>query len=132
LQKPEAGAVEGWLELVGLRGLGGRYPHELSGGQQQRAALARAMAPQPQALLMDEPFASVDIVLRRKLRRECRDLLRGRGATVLLVTHDPEEAMDVADHIAVMEAGRIVQSGTPQELRSAPASGAVAAFFDDI
>ena len=131
LPKSDQDAVEGWLDLVGLPGLGGRYPHELSGGQQQRAALARAMAPRPQALLMDEPFASVDIVRRRKLRRECRDLLRERGATVLLVTHDPEEAIDIADQIAVMDAGRILQIGTPQELRDAPASDAVAAFFDE-
>jgi len=132
LPKSEQSAVEGWLELVGLPGLGGRYPHELSGGQQQRAALARAMAPGPQALLMDEPFASVDIVRRRKLRRECRELLRKRGATVLLVTHDPEEALDIADKIAVMDAGMILQFGTPEELRTAPASDDVAAFFDDI
>ncbi|MGB3471282.1 MAG: ABC transporter ATP-binding protein [Erythrobacter sp.] len=121
--------IEPWLERVGLSGLGGRYPHELSGGQQQRAALARAMAPQPQVLLMDEPFASVDIVLRRRLRRECRILLRERGATTVLVTHDPDEALDVADRIAVMEAGRIVQIGTPQELYDAPAAPSVGAIF---
>ena len=121
--------AEGWLEQVGLGGLGGRFPHELSGGQQQRAALARAMAPGPQVLLMDEPFASVDIVLRRKLRRDCRLLLRSRGATTVLVTHDPSEALDIGDRIAVMEAGRIVQFATPQELHDAPANAAVGAMF---
>ena len=126
---PRGSEVESWLEQVGLGGLGGRYPHELSGGQQQRAALARAMAPDPQVLLMDEPFASVDIVLRRRLRRDCRRLLRERGATVVLVTHDPEEALDIADRIAVMEAGRIVQFGTPQELHDSPAAASVGAIF---
>jgi len=126
---PRASEVESWLEQVGLGGLGQRYPHELSGGQQQRAALARAMAPNPQVLLMDEPFASVDIVLRRRLRRDCRRLLRERGATVVLVTHDPEEALDIGDRIAVMEAGRIVQFGTPQELHDSPRATSVGAIF---
>jgi len=121
--------VQGWLDSVGLAGMGARYPHELSGGQQQRAALARAMAPRPQVLLMDEPFASVDIVLRRKLRRDCRILLREAEATVVLVTHDPAEALDIADHIAVMEAGRIVQFGTPHDLHHAPQTAAVGAIF---
>jgi iron(III) transport system ATP-binding protein len=129
LPKARAGEAEGWLAKVGLAGMGGRYPHELSGGQQQRAALARAMAPEPRVLLMDEPFASVDIVLRRSLRRECRILLREAGATVVLVTHDPAEALDIADRIAVMEGGRIVQFGTPPELHDAPATAAVGAIF---
>lgn len=129
LPKGRHSQIEGWLARVGLGGLGARYPHELSGGQQQRAALARAMAPEPHVLLMDEPFASVDIVLRRSLRRECRILLRERGTTTILVTHDPDEALDIADRIAVMEAGRIVQFGTPQELYSAPATPAVGAMF---
>ena len=131
LPRARHGEVAGWLEQVGLAGLGERYPHELSGGQQQRAALARAMAPGPQVLLMDEPFASVDIVLRRKLRRDCRMLLRARGATTLLVTHDPAEALDIADHIAVMEQGRIVQFGSPAQLHDDPASAAVGAMFSD-
>jgi iron(III) transport system ATP-binding protein len=129
LARARAGEIDGWLEQVGLAGMGGRYPHELSGGQQQRAALARAMAPGPRVLLMDEPFASVDIVLRRRLRRDCRILLREAGATVLMVTHDPAEALDIADRIAVMETGRIVQFGTPHELHHAPASAAVGAIF---
>jgi iron(III) transport system ATP-binding protein len=129
LPKARAGEADTWLARVGLAGMGGRYPHELSGGQQQRAALARAMAPGPQVLLMDEPFASVDIVLRRSLRRDCRILLREAGATVVLVTHDPAEALDIADRIAVMEGGRIVQFGTPPELHDAPATAAVGAIF---
>jgi iron(III) transport system ATP-binding protein len=123
------GEIGGWLERVGLGGLGARYPHELSGGQQQRAALARAMAPGPAVLLMDEPFASVDIVLRRSLRRDCRMLLRERGATTIIVTHDPAEALDIGDRIAVMEAGRIVQFGSPEELHEAPAAASVGAMF---
>ncbi len=125
----EKASVEAWLEQVGLAGLGERFPHQLSGGQQQRAALARAMAAEPEVLLMDEPFASVDVVLRRNLRRECRAVLRARGATVLMVTHDPEEALDIGDRIAVMEAGRIVQIGTPQELYDSPASARVGSIF---
>ncbi len=121
--------VESWLDQVGLAGLGARFPHELSGGQQQRAALARAMAAGPQVLLMDEPFASVDIVLRRRLRRDCRMLLREQGTTTILVTHDPEEALDIGDRIAVMDAGRIVQFGTPDELHDSPAAASVGAIF---
>ncbi len=129
LAPAERGLVGGWLQQVGLTGLGERYPHELSGGQQQRAALARAMAPGPGVLLMDEPFASVDIVLRRRLRRDCRMLLRERGATTVLVTHDPEEALDIGDRIAVMEAGRIVQFGTPEDLHERPVAASVGAIF---
>ncbi|MCK0127686.1 ABC transporter ATP-binding protein [Erythrobacter sp. F6033] len=125
----DQGAVSKWLDHVGLANLGERYPHELSGGQQQRAALARAMAPGPQVLLMDEPFASVDIVLRRRLRRDCRLLLKEQGATTILVTHDPSEALDVADRIAVMEGGRIIQFGTPKELHDTPQAASVGAIF---
>lgn len=129
LPKALHGEADSWLAKVGLAGMGARYPHELSGGQQQRAALARAMAPEPRVLLMDEPFASVDIVLRRRLRRDCRILLREAGATVVLVTHDPAEALDIGDRIAVMEAGRIVQFGTPHDLHHSPATAAVGAIF---
>jgi len=125
----DTGTIDAWLERVGLTALGARFPHELSGGQQQRAALARAMAPAPRVLLMDEPFASVDIVLRRRLRRDCRRLLREAGTTTILVTHDPEEALDIADHIAVMEEGRIIQFGTPEDLHERPAAPSVGAIF---
>jgi len=129
LPKSRRAEADSWLAKVGLAGMGARYPHELSGGQQQRAALARAMAPEPRVLLMDEPFASVDIVLRRALRRECRIMLREAGATVVLVTHDPAEALDIADRIAVMEGGQIVQFGSPEELHHAPATASVGAIF---
>ena len=124
-------AADNWLRQIGLDGLGGRYPDSLSGGQQQRVALARAMAPEPKVLLLDEPFASVDIVLRRSLRRECRRLLKSRGATAILVTHDPEEARDIGDTIAVMDKGEIVQMGSAGELYDAPASAMVGKLFAD-
>ena len=123
--------AEQWLEMIGLQGLSARYPAQLSGGQQQRVALARAMAAQPAVLLLDEPFASIDVVLRRSLRRECRTLLKARGATAIMVTHDPEEAIDIGDRIAVMEDGAIVQADTPQALFDSPASLSVAAMFGD-
>ena len=129
LRRPNAGDIDVLLDQVGLTGLGARYPHELSGGQQQRASLARALAQQPAVMLMDEPFANVDIVLRRSLRRECRMLLRERGATSLIVTHDPEEALDIADKIAVMQGGRIIQTGTPHSLYEDPVSPAIGAIF---
>ena len=129
LARADQSRASDWLERVGLAGYENRFPHEISGGQQQRAALARAMAPEPQVLLMDEPFASVDIVFRRRLRRDCRRLLKERGTTTVLVTHDPDEAIDIADRIAVMEGGRIVQVGSPADLRERPARASVGAIF---
>lgn len=123
--------AEKWLERIGLEGIGARFPASLSGGQQQRVALARAMAPNPEVLLLDEPFASIDVVLRRGLRRECRRLLKERHATAIMVTHDPQEAIDVGDRIAVMEAGEIVQFGSPSDLYHAPANAQIGAVFDD-
>jgi iron(III) transport system ATP-binding protein len=117
------------LEAAGLQGLEKRYPHTLSGGQQQRVALARALAPQPAVMLMDEPFASVDALLARRLREEARATLRASRATTLLVTHDPEDALALADRIAVIVEGRIVQVGTPEELWSHPAHPFVAEVF---
>jgi iron(III) transport system ATP-binding protein len=109
------------LALVDLCGLGGRYPHELSGGQQQRVALARALGPAPSAVLLDEPWSNVDPHLRGPLRDEVVGLLRRLGVTVVLVTHDREEAFSVADRIALMRDGRVVQEGRPEELYYAPA-----------
>ena len=114
------------LEQIGLEGFEARYPHTLSGGQQQRVALARALAPQPDVLLMDEPFANIDIILRRRLREQTRRILRDRNCTTILVTHDPEEAMEVSDNIAVMERGKIAAHGTAKALYRNPRSRNVA------
>jgi iron(III) transport system ATP-binding protein len=116
------------LALVGLCGLGDRYPHELSGGQQQRVALARALAPAPEVVLLDEPWSNVDPHLRETLRAEVTAILRPLGVTVVLVTHDREEAFSVADRIALVRDGAVVQEGTPEELYYAPADRWAAAF----
>ncbi len=109
-----------------------KYPHELSGGQQQRVALARARAPRPRLLLLDEPFSGLDTSLRGKLRRETRDILKDRGVTAIMVTHDPEEAMLMADRIVLMRDGRVVQIGTPEELYTNPVDAFTAEFFCDV
>lgn len=119
------------LAAVGLAGFEDRYPHTLSGGQQQRVALARALAPSPAAMLLDEPFASVDVTRRRALREEARRALKAAGVITLVVTHDPVEAMEIADRIAVMEGGRIAQCATPEELYARPASALVASLFGE-
>jgi iron(III) transport system ATP-binding protein len=119
------------LETVGLGGLGGRTPDQLSGGQQQRVALARALAPEPEIILLDEPFSNLDAELRASVREEVRHILRGAGATAVLVTHDQEEALSIADRVAVLLAGRIVQAGPPEELYHRPASRAIADFIGD-
>ncbi|GIV84902.1 MAG: iron(III) ABC transporter ATP-binding protein [Candidatus Roseilinea sp.] len=119
------------LDQVQLSGLAQRYPHELSGGQQQRVALARALAPQPQLLLLDEPFSNLDHALRVALREEVRGVLKRSGVAALFVTHDREEALSLADALAVMQHGRIVQMGTPRELYAYPASPFVARFLGE-
>jgi iron(III) transport system ATP-binding protein len=116
------------LELVGIPQLARRYPHQLSGGQQQRVALARALAIDPQVVLLDEPFSSLDVQLRAGLREEVRGILARAGATTLLVTHNQDEALSVADSVAVLRDGRIAQHATPQELYCAPADRALASF----
>jgi iron(III) transport system ATP-binding protein len=116
------------LCLVGLDGLGRRFPHELSGGQQQRVALARALAPSPSIVLLDEPWSNIDPLLRGTMRDELAEILRGIGVTVVLVTHDREEAFSLADRIALMRDGRIVQEGSPEELYLAPADRWTAEF----
>ncbi|QFQ88465.1 ATP-binding cassette domain-containing protein [Paracoccus kondratievae] len=120
------------LERVGLSGYATKYPHELSGGEQQRVALIRALAPRPCLMLMDEPFCSLDNRLRDGVRDAALDLLRETGTTVLMVTHDPEEAMLMGHRIAVMREGRLVQEGPPQDLYDRPADRGVAAFFSDL
>jgi iron(III) transport system ATP-binding protein len=125
-ERPER--VRKLLSLVGLDGLEHRYPHELSGGQQQRVALARALAPAPAVVLLDEPWSNIDPLLRGSMRDELAAILRSLGASVLLVTHDREEAFSLADRIAVMREGRIVQAASPEELYSAPADRWTAGF----
>ncbi|WP_163028606.1 ABC transporter ATP-binding protein, partial [Pseudomonas viridiflava] len=117
------------LELVNLAGLGKRYPHELSGGQQQRVALARALAPEPQLLLLDEPFSNLDGELRRRLSHEVRDILKARGTSAILVTHDQEEAFAVSDHVGVFKEGRLEQWDTPYNLYHEPQTPFVASFI---
>jgi iron(III) transport system ATP-binding protein len=110
------------LELVGLAGLGDRYPHELSGGQQQRVALARALAPEPSVVLLDEPWSNIDPVLRSSMRDDLAAILRAAGVTVLLVTHEQEEAFSLADRVALMRDGAVVQVGAPEEIYYDPAT----------
>jgi iron(III) transport system ATP-binding protein len=116
------------LELVRLQGLEKRYPYELSGGQQQRIALARALAPKPQLMLLDEPLSNLDIQVRSHLREEIRDILKAAGTSAIFVTHDREEALFVADRVAVMQLGKIEQFGTPEQIYTQPASRFVAQF----
>ncbi len=104
------------LELVGLAGMGKRYPHQLSGGQQQRVALARTLAPHPSVILMDEPFNALDATLRPRVREQVEEILRLSGTTAILVTHDAEEAMIMADRVAVVCNGELEQVGTPEDV----------------
>jgi iron(III) transport system ATP-binding protein len=119
------------LDLVGLPGLGSRFPHELSGGQQQRVALARALAPEPRLLLLDEPFSNLDSALKRLLREELAEILRRTGITAILVVHDAEDVMALADRVAVMRAGSVRQTETPDFLYSQPRDEYVARFFGE-
>lgn len=124
--------VDEMLERVHLSRFAGNYPHELSGGEQQRVALARALAPRPGIMLMDEPFSGLDNRLRDGIRDETLEILKDEGAAVLLVTHEPEEAMRMADEIALMRRGRIVQRGAPYNVYNSPADREAAAFFSDV
>jgi iron(III) transport system ATP-binding protein len=123
--------VADMLDLVGLAGEGNRLPHELSGGQQQRVALARALAPDPALVLLDEPFSNLDAALRVRVRGEVRSILGEAGATALFVTHDQEEALSLADRVAVMRAGQVLQVGEPAALYARPADRFVATFVGD-
>jgi iron(III) transport system ATP-binding protein len=122
-------AVASLLEMVGIAPLEHRLPHELSGGEQQRVALARALARGPQALLLDEPFSSLDAALRTHLREEVQALLRKQGVTTVLVTHDQEEALSLADSVAVLRDGTVVQQGSPAELYQQPVDERLASFL---
>ena len=120
------------LTQVGMADYAGAYPHTLSGGQQQRVALARALAPEPKVMLLDEPFSGLDVALRNQIRDDTLHVLKQSGASTLLVTHDPEEAMFMADRIALMRGGRLIQVGPPSELYGQPSDAFVAGFFGDI
>ncbi len=124
--------VDQLLERVSLSGFGTKFPHELSGGEQQRVALVRALAPRPRILLMDEPFSGLDERLRDGIRDDTLALLKEEGAAVLLVTHEPHEAMRMADEILLMRHGQIVQRGAPYNIYNAPTDRAAAAFFSDV
>lgn len=115
--------------LVGLAGMGSRLPAELSGGQQQRVAVARALVLEPQVLLLDEPLSNLDARLRRRVRKEIRDLQQRLQFTAVYVTHDQEEALAVSDKIIVMKDGNIAQAGSPRDLYEAPASAFIADFM---
>ncbi|MBV9509837.1 MAG: sulfate ABC transporter ATP-binding protein, partial [Caulobacteraceae bacterium] len=123
--------VEDLLKLVELEGLGGRYPSQLSGGQRQRVALARALAVSPRVLLLDEPFGALDATVRKSLRRELRRIHDATGVTTIFVTHDQEEALELADRVAVLNRGRIEQVGAPAEVRDHPASAFVCGFVGE-
>jgi iron(III) transport system ATP-binding protein len=119
------------LELIGLSDEAARYPHELSGGQQQRVAIGRALAPEPALVLLDEPFSNLDAALRARMRTEVRDILTRAGATAVFVTHDQEEALSLADRVAVMDQGRLLQVDQPGEIYARPVDSFVASFVGD-
>jgi iron(III) transport system ATP-binding protein len=131
-RRPDRDRVETALETVGLGGLGKRSPHALSGGQQQRVALARALVSEPRALLLDEPFSNLDAGLRARVREEVREILAEQRLTTVFVTHDQEEALSVADVVAVVNEGRVEQAGTPEVVYSRPANRWVASFLGEI
>lgn len=119
------------LELVGLPGMQKARPHDLSGGMQQRVAVARALAPHPDVVLLDEPFSALDVGLRAQVRAEVLGALRASGATAVLVTHDQDEALSCADQVAVLRDGRVVQAGPPRSVYEQPADPQTAEFFGD-
>jgi sulfate transport system ATP-binding protein len=120
--------VQDLLDLVQLPGVGDRYPRQLSGGQQQRVALARALAVEPRVLLLDEPFGALDAKVRKDLRHWLRELHDRTGHTTVFVTHDQEEALELADRVAILNGGRLEQIGTPDEVYDSPASPFVMSF----
>ncbi len=124
--------VQDALNVIGLAGMGDRYPGQLSGGQQQRVALARALVLQPQVLLLDEPLSNLDAKLRVEMRKEIRRLQREVGITTIYVTHDQEEALEISDIVAVMSRGQVEQVGTPEEIYRHPASVFVAGFVGTV
>jgi len=125
------GKVGAMLEAVGLGGFGRRYPHQLSGGQQQRVALARALAIEPALVLLDEPFASLDAHLRASVRADVQEIFRRAGTTAVLVTHDQDEALSIADRVAALRDGQIAQYATPEDLYARPVDADLATFIGD-
>ena len=123
--------VQELIELVGLKGFEKRYPHQLSGGQRQRVAFARALAPNPKLLLLDEPFAAIDAKVRKELRLWLKEMVEKLGITSIFVTHDQEEAVEVADEIIVTNRGRIEQKGSPIEIYKNPKTPFVAQFIGE-
>lgn len=126
-----ASRIQQLLDLTELEGLEKRKPQELSGGQMQRVALARALAPRPKLVLLDEPFSALDAELRDRLRNDVRKIIRAEGVSAILVTHDQEEALSLADRVAVLREGRIIQVGTPTEIYNSPADIGIATFLGD-
>jgi iron(III) transport system ATP-binding protein len=131
MRRERAARVDELLALVGMAGFERRRVDQLSGGQQQRVALARALAPNPGVILLDEPFSAIDAALRAELGSEVRDLLRDLGITSVMVTHDQEEALSLADQVVVMRGGRVVQSGSPREVYQSPVDVDTARFVGD-
>ncbi|MFD1886025.1 sulfate/molybdate ABC transporter ATP-binding protein [Paenibacillus wenxiniae] len=123
--------VQELVELTGLSGFEHRYPHQLSGGQRQRVAFARALAPEPQLLLLDEPFAAIDAKIRQELRTWLRELIERVGITSIFVTHDQDEAIEVADEIMIINGGRVEQKGTPWDIYKQPSTPFVASFIGE-
>jgi putrescine transport system ATP-binding protein len=131
-KKEIAQRVEAMLKLVQLQRYGKRKPHQMSGGQQQRVALARCLAKRPKLMLLDEPLAALDKKLREETQIELAKIIRDVGVTCVMVTHDQEEAMTMADRIAVMSEGKILQVGTPSEIYETPATRFVADFIGNV
>lgn len=132
LRRRSALRADDLIERVFLSGLGHRYPHELSGGQRQRAAIARALACEPEVVLLDEPFANLDVYLRPRVRRQVRDVLAEAGVASLLMTHDLADALGFSDKLGVMVRGRLVQSGSPSHLYRNPLTPEVAGLLGSI
>ncbi|MEJ0059016.1 MAG: ABC transporter ATP-binding protein [Terricaulis sp.] len=132
LERSARGEAIGWLERVGLGNRANAFPHELSGGEQQRVALARALAPRPRAILLDEPFSGLDPVLRAELRETTLDAIRAAGATAVFVTHDAEEALLVADRLAILKKGKLLQEAAPREAYDHPANADAAAALGPV
>ena len=130
-QERRSGRVEELLRLVGLAGEGRRYPHQLSGGMQQRVALARALAAKPSLVLLDEPFSSLDAALRAGVRADVTQILADTGTTAVLVTHDQDEALSLADRVAVLRDGRVAQCAGPEEIYVDPLDASLASFVGD-